>query len=310
VTSRGGAYVAMAVLALVWGSNWIVMKLALTHADPVVFNAQRTLLAVAVLFAAMVLRGGSLRPPSWRAVAITALFQTTLNFGSTTMALAGGGAGRTSVLVFIMPFWTLLLAWPILHERVRGAQWLALACAAAGLVLLVDPWHWSGDVRPKLWAILSGFGWAAGTVAMKYFQRDRAIDLLNFVAWQMLVGALPFAFMPLLAGSPPTQWSVTQVLLLAYVGILSTALGFLVWIEILRWLPAGTAALNMFVVPVIALLLSMAIFGERLNASEWGGIGCIGAGLAVLTVRALRASRAPGAAGDASLAVPAHGEGG
>ena len=45
------------------------------------------------------------------------------------MALAGGGAGRTSVLVFTMPFWTMLMAWPVLHERVRGTQWLAVAFA-------------------------------------------------------------------------------------------------------------------------------------------------------------------------------------
>ena len=83
------------------------------------------------------------------AVVVTGFFQTTINFGSTTMALAGGGAGRTSVLVFTMPFWTLLLAWPVLGERVRGMQWVAIAFALAGLALVVEPWNWQGELRPS-----------------------------------------------------------------------------------------------------------------------------------------------------------------
>ncbi len=288
IGSRAGAYALLGGLAVVWGANWIMMKLALAHAHPVLFNAQRSALAVAGLFALMAARGATLRPPPWRAVLVTALLQTTLNFGSTTMALAGGGAGRTSVLVFTMPFWTLLLAWPFLHERVRGMQWLAIALAVAGLVLVVDPWRWSGDVAPKAWAVLSGFGWAGGTVAMKYFQRDRRMDMLGFIAWQMLVGSIPFVVAPLFLELPPTQWSVAQVLLLGYVGLVASAAGFVAWVEILRWLPAGTASLSMFAVPVIALLLSMAVFGEALTPGEWSGIACIGAGLGVLGLHARR----------------------
>jgi len=304
VRSRRGAYMLLVGLTVLWGLNWIAMKLALRNADPVVLNAQRSVLAVAVLFAVMVAAGMSLRPPSWRAVVITGLFQTTLNFGCTTMALATGGAGRTSVLVFAMPFWTLLLAWPILHERVRGLQWLAIGLALAGLVLVIDPWQWTGDLSAKGWAILSGFAWAAGTICMKYFQRDRKLDLLSFVAWQMLIGTLPFVLLPALHYYPNTHWSVAQVLLLVHIGVISTAAGFLAWIEILRWLPAGTASLNLFAVPVIALLSSMAVFGERLTASEWAGIACIGAGLAVLCALALRR-----AAGDGAV-VAVTGEGG
>jgi drug/metabolite transporter (DMT)-like permease len=305
IRSRRGAYVALALLTLLWGSNWIFMKLALRHADPVTFNLHRTLLAVVTLFVALTLRGGPFAPPPWRALVVTAFFQTTINFGSTIMALAGGGAGRTSVLVFTMPFWTLLIAWPVLHERVRGLQWLAIALAATGLVLVVDPLHWEGNLAPKAWAVLSGFGWAAGTVALKHYQREHQLDLLNFVAWQMLIGAIPFALLPLLFSFPGTQWSAIQVLLLLFVGVLSTAVGFLAWIGILRWLPAGTASLNMFAVPVIALLSSMAVFGERLAANEWLGIACIAAGLGVLVLRSLRA---PGPAQQPE--VPLAGEGG
>ena len=296
VQSRRGAYVALALLTLIWGSNWIFMKLALLSANPVVFNVQRTWLATAVLFAVLFWRRGPVLPESWVAVIVTGIFQTTINFASTTMAVAGGGAGRASVLVFTMPFWTLLLAWAVLRERIEGYQWLAVACALAGMVLLVEPWQWHGELAPKLWAVLSGFGWAAGTVATKYFQRGHRFDALNFIAWQMLVGVLPLTLLPFVFELPATQWSATFILLLFQVGAVSTALGFLLWMAILRWLPAGTASLNMFAIPVIALLSSMAIFGERLNRGEWIGIGCIGVGLAIISVDAWFGNRRGGRA--------------
>ncbi|MBK9114550.1 MAG: DMT family transporter [Betaproteobacteria bacterium] len=296
IHSRRGAYMALGALTLIWGSNWITMKLALQHADPVVLNVQRTWLAALVLFAVLIAQGRPLAPASWLAIVVTGFFQTTINFGSTTMALAGGGAGRTSVLVFTMPFWTLLIAWPVLHERVRGSQWLAVVLAFAGLTLVVAPWDWSGDLTPKLWAVFSGFGWAAGTVATKYFQRGKSFDPLNFMAWQMAIGVLPLTLLPVFADFPATRWSPTYALLLVLVGVVSTGIGFMLWIAILRFLPAGTASLNMFAIPVIALVSSMLVFGERLTENEWIGIALIGAGLAIVSLHAWRASRRGGTA--------------
>jgi len=295
IRSRRGAYVALVVLTLIWGFNWVAMKFAMQHADPVVFNIQRILVAIAVLFALMVWQGKSLAPNSWIAIIVTGFFQTTINFGSTTMAVASGGVGRASVLVFTMPFWTLLLAWPVLGERVRGSQWIAVLLALTGLTLVVEPWNWHDALKPKLWAILSGFGWAAGTIATKYFQRDKPLDMLNFIGGQMVVGVLPFFLLPVFRDTPPVDWSPVYVAMLAYTGAIATAIGFVLWIAVLRWLPAGTAALNMLAIPAIALVSSMIIFDERLDATEWAGIAFIAAGLVIVSLLAwMRARRGEG----------------
>ena len=288
VHSRRAAYIALVVLSVVWGLNWVVMKAALIDAHPLEFNVHRTWLAILVLFLALVARRGRFWPTSWRAVLVTGLLQTTLNMAATIMAVAGGGAGRTSVLVYTMPFWTLLIARWVLHERVKGAQRFAIAFAFVGLMLVVAPWSWQGDLAPKLWAVLSGLGWAAGSVAMKYYHRDTDFDMLSFMAWQMAIGVLPLMPLPWLFDVPATNWSVMQAGWLFIVGVVATAGGFLVWMEILRWLPAGTASLNLFAVPVIALVASMAIFGERITSEEWIGIAAIGVGLGLLTLQAMK----------------------
>jgi drug/metabolite transporter (DMT)-like permease len=291
IRSVGGAYAGLAVLTLLWGANWLAMKLALGHAHPVLYNIHRTLVAIAVLFAVLLWRRRPLLPESWLAVIVTGLFQTTINLGSTPMALADGGAGRTAVLVFTMPFWTILIAWPVLHERLRGTQWLAVGLALAGLTLIVEPWDWHGALAPKLWAVLSGFGWAAGTIALKYFQREKHFDMLTLLAWQMTVGLLPLLLLPAVLPLPATDWGAMYALWLLVTGALSTAAGYVIWIAVLRWVPAGTASLCMLAIPVIALVSSMIVFAERLTAAEWSGIGCVGAGLVIISLRALRASR-------------------
>jgi drug/metabolite transporter (DMT)-like permease len=291
IASKRAAYGALILLTLIWGMNWMAMKFGLQYAHPVIYNIERTWVAIALVFAVLFWERRPLKPESWTAVIVTGFFQTTINFGATTMALAGGGAGRTAVLVFTMPFWTMLIAWPVLHERVRGSQWFAVGFALAGLVLVVEPWNWQGELAPKLWATLSGFGWAAGTVATKYFQRQHRVDMLNLIAWQMVAGIIPICLIPLVYPLPPAQWNAVYVSALLFAGVIATAIGFILWTAILTWLPAGTASLNMFAIPVIALVSSMLVFGERLTATEWLGIASIGVGLAIVSVRAWLASR-------------------
>jgi len=185
----------------------------------------------------------------------------------------------------------MLIAWLVLHERVHGIRWFAVAFALIGLVLVVEPWRWEGDIDAKLWAVLSGFGWAAGSVATKYYQRRYRLDALGFLGWQMLVGVLPLTPLPWLMELESTRWGGAFAAALVWTAVISTALGFMMWNAILRVLPAGTATLNTFAIPVVALVSSMIVFDERLTASEWTGIGCIAVGLALLTMQALSETR-------------------
>jgi len=102
---------------------------------------------------------------------------------------------------------------------------------------------------------------------------------------------VPILFIPLVFPLPSAQWNTVYVLAIVYAGVIATGAGFVLWTAILGVLPAGTASLNMFAIPVIALVSSMAVFGEHIMAIEWLGIASIGLGLAILSVRAWLASR-------------------
>jgi drug/metabolite transporter (DMT)-like permease len=302
--TRRGAYALLVLLTLIWGTNWMVMKIALGQADPVVYTIQRTGVAAVVLFGVLVWQRRPLLPQSWMAVTVVGLLQTTINSGALSLALVEGGAGRTSILQSTMPFWTLVIAWPILHERVRGAQWFAIGLALFGLTVVIEPWNWRDGPVAKILAVVSGLGWAGGTVAIKYLQREMRLDLLNFCAWQFVIGIVPLVAFALLVPRPDTQWDATFTLLLLYTSVFSNAIGFILWNVVLRHLPAGRASLNLLAVPVIALLTSIAFLGERLSVTEWLGIACIAAALAL---NAFQHSRATGTAMRDTLTPPIEG---
>ena len=116
--------------------------------------------------------------------------------------------------------------------------------------------------------------------------------MLNFIAWQMLLGVLPLSLLPLVLPLPETRWSALLCLRCScWTGAIASGFGFVLWVGVLRFLSAGTASLNMLAIPVIALLSSMAVFDEKLSRSEWTGIACIGAGLFVISFRAWLATR-------------------
>ena len=155
------------------------------------------------------------------------ILQTTAFVGLTLGALEQGAAGRTSVLVYTMPFWLLTMAWVVLGERIRGSQWVAVGLALLGLVFILRPWRMESTAASSLLAVAAGFCWAASAVLVKILQRRRHIDLLSFTAWQMLIGAIPLVIIAILRADAPLVWNAPFVAALAFNVLPANALAWL-----------------------------------------------------------------------------------
>ncbi len=215
---------ALALLALIWGYNWVVMKIGLEYAQPFTFSALRTFFGALSLFALLVVLRRPLKPPPLGYTIVIGLLQTTGFVGLLMWALESGGAGKTSVLTYTMPFWLLLLAWAFLGERLRGVQWLAVALALAGLVLVLEPWHLQGAFSSAL-AVAGGFCWAASAVVVKRLQARHEVDVLSLTTWQMLFGSLPLLLIAALTWQGSPEWTTQFVLALVYNVILAQRAG-------------------------------------------------------------------------------------
>ena len=289
--ARDLGVLALALLALIWGYNWVVMKVGLDYVRPLPFAALRTSLSVLPLGLLLIVLRRPLRPPPVAWTMVVGLLQTTGFVGLLMWALESGGAGKTSVLTYTMPFWLLLLAWALLGERLRGAQWLAVALALCGLVLVLEPWALQSASAGAL-AVAAGACWAASAVVVKRLQARREVDVLSLTTWQMLFGSLPLLLAAVLTWGDGPRWTSGFVLALVYNVSLGNALAWFLWLFALRRLSAGAAGIATLATPVIGVAAASLQLGERPSAGEAAGMALIIGALTLLTVRGLLAGRA------------------
>ena len=284
---EGGApIVAMVAMVVIWGYSWVVMKIALRHAHPFDFAALRVAIGCALLFALVKFRGRSLRLPRYGMAVLLGLLQVALFVALSHFALLHAGPGKTSVLVFTMPFWMIVFAHFIIHERMRGAQWLAVALAFSGLVLIVAPWQLT-NLTGSLLAVAAGAVWAITAVLSKKWP-TAANDPLLFTAWQLFFGGVALAILAFTVSHQPVEWTPEFWWALGFSAILATAMGWWLWTYVLAHTPAGIAGLNSLGIPVIAVLGSAIQLGERPPPMELAGMVMIGVALGLLAWLGLR----------------------
>ena len=114
------AFLALMLLCLIWGYNWVVMKKALHFSGPFDFAALRTVLGALCLFIVMLVLKKPFRIKEIPSLIALGILQTAGFTGLLVWALVEGGAGKTAVLTYTMPFWTMLFAWPLLGEKLRA----------------------------------------------------------------------------------------------------------------------------------------------------------------------------------------------
>jgi drug/metabolite transporter (DMT)-like permease len=283
------AFAALIVLALVWGYNWVVMKIALQYSTASQFAAMRTFGGGLFLLMLMAAMRKPLKPREVSSTVILGLLQTTGFTGFIIWALVQGAAGKTSVLSFTMPFWVLLLAWPMLGERIRGMQWLAVLLALSGLMFILQPWHLHGSLMSMGLAVLAGISWALSVVYHKRLtQRVPDLDLLSFTTWQMLFGSIPIVLFALADLGKPIDWNLTYVGAILFSVVLANALGWMAWLYALQRLPAGVASMTSMLIPVIAVLSAWLQLGERPTLVEAVGMIMIITALLVLSWISIR----------------------
>ena len=272
-------YLALVVLALVWGYTWVTIKIATEDASPYVVAASRLVIAAAILFALLALTRRSLKPTPFVPTLILGLLQTTGWTLLQTLAVAQAGAGKSAVLGYTMPFWAALLAWPFLGERIAGLRWVALALAALGLAFVVAPLNAHSFVADGL-AVLAGLSWGASAVYAKWLRRRHDVELLSLTTWQMLWGTLPLVVLMLAIGGP-VRWTGSFVASMAFMSIGGAALGWFLWMFILSRLPAGVAGIASLATPVVGVLAAAIQLHEIPSRSELGGMALIVAALIV-----------------------------
>jgi drug/metabolite transporter (DMT)-like permease len=292
--SAGTAKLLLVLLSLAWGINWPVMKIALNEVTPWTLRIVGYGIGMLFLFALVRLRGRPLTlrfGPAWGHVVVSALLNV-VGFGLfSAFAQLSALTSRVVIVSYSMPIWTSLLAWLVLGERLNAMTLAGLVLCLAGLAFLIYPLAASGVPIGLLIALGAAVSWAAGTIYLKWARMQA--DVVAVTAWQILVSFVVIAAcVPLFEGTPHL-WPLSgwAIFALAYQGVIGTGIAYFLWFNIVRRVPAATASLGSLCVPVVGILSSMLILGDRPTFADAVGFTLIFAAAAcVLLQPAARAT--------------------
>lgn len=270
---------AMLVI-LVWGLNFVVIKIGLDDLPPMLLGAMRfTLAAIPAVF---FIRRPQI-PLRWLLA-----YGLTISFGQFAFLFSamsvGMPAGLASLVLQSQAFFTLLFAAMVLGERVRAHNLIGLCVAAAGLLLIGLNSGVGMTFSGFILTIAAASMWAMGNIITK---RVGKVDLVSLVVWGSLIPPLPFLAMSLLLEGPQQigaaleNISLSAVLALFYLAFGATLLGYSLWSRLLSRYPAAQVAPFSMLVPIIGLSSSAVLLGEQLSQLQMYGTLLVMAGLAI-----------------------------
>ncbi|CAB5515086.1 putative amino-acid metabolite efflux pump [Achromobacter anxifer] len=278
-------YLCALAVVVIWGTNFVAMKIGMRGLSPMLLGALRFALAAfpLILF---------VRPPRlpWRWVAAYGLVQGLGQFGLLFTALKFGmPAGMASLVIQTQAFFTLLLAAPVLHERAQRHHWVGLCVAALGLAVIAGArGEGPGQMTMLGFALTLGgaFMWAVSNMIVRLASRKSpGYDPFAFIAWSSAAPVLPFLLLAVLIdGWEPVVGMVAgmgwgEVSSVLYLAVLATLVAYTLWTQLLTRHPAAKIAPFSLLVPVVGLWAASMAFGESLEPLQWLGVACVLSGL-------------------------------
>ncbi len=278
----------MAVLTLVWGMNWSIMKIGAMQLPPLWFRGLGLVMGTALLGLVLALRGTPLRLPrgAFRQVVALSFPNIMVWYSIVTIGVTLLPAGRAAILGFTMPAWAALIGVVIYRERLDTRTIVGVACAVAGIVLLVSG-DWTalaGHPLGMSLMLIAAVSWAWGTHALRRTKLD--MDTLALTFWMMLVAC------PVLLGASAvlegSRWRVPQGhewWPIVYNAVLVLAVGNLIWFTVARTLAPTAAGLSSMLIPVVGVFSGMAMLAETPTWRDLAALALVCMAVAAAVIR-------------------------
>jgi drug/metabolite transporter (DMT)-like permease len=260
--------VLLALLTLVWGTNWPMFKIALTELPVLTFRSITMLTAFAVLTAILMARGESFAVPAgkWPALIAASAMNILVWNIATSLAVLYIPSGHASVLAYTMPLWVALLGFAVFGQRLTGRLLAAILIGAVAVVALMVPNFRSYETAPAglFWGLFAGFCWAIGTFIVKRTAWPGMGLSLTF--WQIVISLPPILLGALAIDGIPDHWpSAGALIATIYTGAIPMALGTATWFALVKLLPAQIAALSSIAIPIVAIVSGVLLLHEPLS---------------------------------------------
>lgn len=288
------------LVVVVWGLNFVVIKLGLHNMPPLMLAGLRFLLVAfpALLFVA--------RPKI--PFRLLAGYGLTISFGQFAFLFSaikfGMPAGLASLVLQAQAFFTILLGAFIFGERLQSRQVAGITLAVIGVLVLIDA-SLNGQHVAMVGFFLTlaaAFSWACGNIFNKRIMLHEARPaIMSLVVWSALIPIVPFMLASAMIDGPAVMWAslveidLVTLLSLVYLAFVATIVGYGIWGALLGRYETWRVAPLSLLVPVVGMGSAAVLLGETLSGLQLAGAALIMAGLYInvfgLRVRRVKAMR-------------------
>ena len=272
------------LVVVVWGLNFVVIKLGLHNMPPLMLAGLRFMLVAfpALLFVS--------RP----AIPLRLLlgYGLTISFGQFAFLFSAIVVGLphlwTSLVLQAQAFFSIILGAFVFGERLQGKQLAGIALAIFGVLVLVEG-SLGGEHVPLVGFMLTlaaALSWACGNIFNKKIMSHAARPpIMSLVVWSALIPVLPFMLASWLIDGPQTMLASLQhidlltILSLLYLAFIATIVGYGIWGSLLGRYETWRVAPLSLLVPVVGMASAALLLGETLSGLQLTGAVLIMAGL-------------------------------
>ncbi|MGM8752826.1 O-acetylserine/cysteine exporter [Enterobacter chuandaensis] len=291
------------LVVVVWGLNFVVIKLGLHNMPPLMLAGLRFML---VAFPALFFVARPKIP-----LKLLLGYGLTISFGQFAFLFCaikfGMPAGLASLVLQAQAFFTIILGAFVFGERLQGKQLAGIALAVFGVLVLIEA-SLNGQNVALLGFMLTlaaGLSWACGNIFNKLImQHEARPQVMSLVVWSALIPIIPFLAASFILDGPEVMLNslvdidLTTILSLIYLAFVATIVGYGIWGSLLGRYETWRVAPLSLLVPVVGLASAAILLDETLSVLQLLGAVLIMAGLYinVFGLRVRRAARVSGKA--------------
>lgn len=270
--------ILLALVTLVWGINWPIMKFGVTGYPPLTFRTLCMWLGLPLLGAFVLWRREPLRigREHWREFGVLTVFNMLIWHTLAILAVQSLSSGRAAILGYTMPVFSAVIGALFLSQRLSARAWGGVGAAALGVVLLL--WHevtaLTGRPSGVVMMLVAACAWAVGTQLMRRTKLPQSTLTLSF--WMTVVATVWMTALAVLFERQYWHWPTAG----QWASILYNAVGVFAfaqaaWLMLARELPPVASTLSVMFIPVLGVFSGAWWLGETLHWQDWTAVGLV-----------------------------------
>jgi len=245
--------------------------MGLAFSPPFIFASLRQLVGAGAMLPSLLSKRESFPKSSRELFPLLGIgiLNVTLTNGSSFTALKTVPAGVATVIAYTQPIWVFVFAAVILKETINTRKVLGTLLGFVGIAIIFLPGVQVSQtyLGSEALLVLSSLSWATGAIIFKTKVKTESLYMVNFV--MLLFGAVPLIATSLLTENLASiQWTPIFAIALFQVGVLAQAIGWTLWLFLIRRVGASKTSSYLFLIPIVTIAVGVIFLHESLNAFE------------------------------------------